>query len=79
MCKPTPTGPYTRWHLDYERVYSHLDRIKAAALKIWSCPISNEQDQNVKLKASLQQADRRKLTASVLMAFVLIPTLYLKP
>ena len=33
----------------------------------------------MKLKASLQQADRRKLTASVLMGFVLIATLCLKP
>ena len=33
----------------------------------------------MKLKASLQQPDRRELTASVLMGFVLIATLYLKP
>ena len=62
-----------------KRVDSHLDKTRPAALRIWSCPISNEQDQNVKLKASLQQADRRKLTASVLMGFVLIATLCLKP
>ena len=36
-------------------------------------------DQNVKLKASLQQADKKKLTASVLMGFFLIVTLCLKP
>ena len=59
-----------------KRVDSHLDKTKPAALKIWSRPISNEQDQNVKLKASLQQADRRKLTASVLMGFVLIATVF---
>ena len=62
-----------------KRVDSHLDKTRRAALRIWSCPISNEQDQNVKLKASLQQADRRKLTASVLMGFVLIGTLCWKP
>ena len=60
-------------------VDSNLDKTRPAALKIWSCLISNEQDQNVKLKASLKQADRRKLTASVLMGFVLIATLCLKP
>ena len=60
-------------------VDSHLDKRRPAALRIWSCPVSNEQDRNVKLKASLQQADRRKLTASVLMGFVLIATLCLKP
>ena len=62
-----------------KRVDSHIDKTRPAALKIWLCPFSNEQDQNVKLKASLQQADRRKLTASVLMGFVLIATLCLKP
>ena len=41
-----------------KRVGSQLDKTRPAALKIWSCPISNEQDQNVKLKASLQQADK---------------------
>ena len=61
------------------RVDSNLDKTRLAALKIWSCPVSNEHDQNVKLKASLQQAERRKLTASVLMGFVLIATLCLKP
>ena len=42
-----------------KRVDSYLDKTIPAALKLCSCPISNEQDQNVKLKASLQQAHRR--------------------
>ena len=62
-----------------KRVDSHFDKTTPAALKIWSCLISNEQDQNLKLKASLQQADRRKLTALVLMGFIFIATLCLKP
>ena len=62
-----------------KRIVSHLDKTRPGALRIWSCPISNEQDQNVKLKAFLQQADRRKMTASVLMGFVLIATLCLQP
>ena len=33
-----------------KRVDSYLDKTGPAALNIWSCPISNEQDQNVKLK-----------------------------
>ena len=61
-----------------KRVDSHLDKTRPAALRIRSFAISNEQDQNVKLKASLQQADRRKLTASVLIGFVLNATLCLK-
>ena len=62
-----------------KRVDSHLDKTKPAPLKRWSGPISNEKDQNVKLKASVEQADRRKITASVLMVFVLIATMCLKP
>ena len=62
-----------------KRVDSHLDKTRPAALRIRSCPISNEQDQNVKLSASLQQAERKKLSASVLMGFVLFATLFLKP
>ena len=50
-----------------KRVDSHFDKTRPAALKISSCPISNEQDQNVKMKASLEQVDRRKLIALVLM------------
>ena len=81
MCQPMPTGLYARWHFVsiQKLVDSYLDKTRPAVLKIWSCPISNEQDQNVKLIAFLQQADRRKLTASVLMGFVLIATLCLKP
>ena len=62
-----------------KRVDSHLDKTRPAALREWSCPISIERDQKMKLKASLQQADRRKLTASALMGFVLIPLTCLKP
>ena len=43
-----------------KRVDSYLDNTRPSALKISSSPISNEQDQNKKLKASLQQADRKK-------------------
>ena len=79
MCQPMPTGLYTRLIWTQKRVDWHLDKTRPAALKTWSCPISNEQDQNVKLKVSLQQVDIRKLIASVLMGFVFIETLCLKP
>ena len=62
-----------------KRVDSHLVKTRPAALKTWSCPISNEHDHNVKMKASLQQAVVRKLTASVFLGFGLCETLYLKP
>ena len=58
------------------RVDLRLDKTRPAALKNLPCPISNEQDHSENIKASLQQVDRRKLTASVLMGFVLIPTLF---
>ena len=67
MCQPMPTGLIRVGIWIQKRVDSHLDKTRPAALKIWSFPISNEQDQNVKLKSSLQQVDRKKLTASVLM------------
>ena len=62
-----------------KRVDSHLDKTRPVALKIWSCLIFNEQDLIVKLRASTLQADRRKLAASVLMGFVPIAILCLKP
>ena len=61
-----------------KRVDSYIDKTRPAALKIWSCLIFKVRDLIVKLKASSQQADRRKLTASVLMGFVLIAPLCLK-
>ena len=79
MCQPMPTG-FIRVGISIViQIDLYLDKTGLAALKIWSFLIFNEQDQNVKLKPSLQQADRRKLTASVLMGFVLIATLRLKP
>ena len=74
ICQPMPTGLCTRWDLD-----SGTSKFLPRQNKAHSCPISNEQDQKVKLKASLHQADRGKLTASVLMGSVLIATLCLKP
>ena len=61
-----------------KRVDSHLDNTRHVALKICSSLIFNEQDLIVKRSASQLQADRRKLTASVLMGYVLIAILRLK-
>ena len=74
-CRPV----FIRVGISIQRwVDSHLDKTSCADLKKLSCLISNEQDQNVKLKA-LQQADRRKLTASVFMGLVLTAAMFLKP
>ena len=56
----------------------HLDKIRPFALKIWSCLIFDELDLMVKLKSSTPQQNRRKLTTSVLMGFVLLAVLCLK-
>ena len=60
------------------RVDSDLDRTRPSGLEIWSCPFSKDQKENVKLKVSIDQAHKRKLTVSVLMGFALIRTLCLK-
>ena len=57
---------------------SHLARTKTVSLKVWPHFIFKKQDQNIKLETSIQQAERKKLTASVLMNFVLFATLCLK-
>ena len=76
-----PTRAYTRsdlWPQTSIFIYSHLDRTRPIVLKIWSCSLSNEQDQIAKPRTTKQQSDRRKITASVLMVFVLIATLFSK-
>ena len=57
------------------QVDSYLDNTRVS-LKICSCPIFNEQDRIAKMKASIQKAHRRKVTASALMGFFFIATLY---
>ena len=78
-CQPMPTGLYTHWNFDSEMSRFTPRQNKTCSFEIMVMFFSNQQDQNVKLKASLQQADRRKLTASMLMSFVLIATLCFKP
>ena len=55
-------------------IKSHLVRTRSGFLKKWLCPTSNEQDQIAKLRASIQQADK-KMTAPLSIVFVLIATL----
>ena len=59
-------------------VGSHLDKIRAIVLKIWSYRNFKEHGLIVKLRASKLQADRRKLTGSVVLGFVLIAIFCLK-
>ena len=52
-----------------EPAYSRIDKTTPMALKILSCLLFNEKDLIVKMRASTLQADRKKLTALVLMGF----------
>ena len=61
-----------------EPLGSQLDKTRPVVLKIWSYPIFNKQDLILKLRKPTLQADRTKLTASVMMGFVLIAILSLK-
>ena len=75
---PCPTV-FLRVEISIQKpVDSQLGKTGPVALKTWSCPIFNEQDLIVKLRASTPQADGRKLSTSVLMDFVLIAVLCLK-
>ena len=62
----------------HRRVDSRLYKTRPEASKRWSCPIFNQQDQNVEFKDSNLKAKTRKLTASVLINFDLIATLFSK-
>ena len=75
MCQPMPTGLYTCWEFDSEtsRFTPRQNKTRSFENMVKSC------FQKVKLKASVQQADRRKKSASVLVGFVLIAALCLKP
>ena len=79
MCPPMPTGLYTRWGIDSETSRFTLRQNKIRSFENMVMSFFNVQDLIVKLRASTVQADRRKLTASVLIDFVLIATLCLKP
>ena len=59
----------------HRQIVSNLNKTSAAALKVWSCPFFNEQDQIAISRASLQQADKPKFTTSVLMVHALIETM----
>ena len=76
MGQPMPIGLYTRWDLNSETGrFTPQKETRPAAMKMWSNISFEEKDQNVKLKASIQQAHKRKLTNSVFMGFILIATL----
>ena len=51
------------------------DRTRLLALKTWSCVVLNILDLIAEMKASIPEADRSKVIASVFISFVLVTTL----
>ena len=78
MCQPMPTGLCTRWDLDPGTIRFTLRQNKTCSFESIVMFCFYEQDQIATSRASIQQADKRKLTASVLTDFVLIATLFSK-
>ena len=59
MCQPMPTG-FIRVGIFFQKpINLLLVKIKPVALKIVSYPVFNEKGQNVKLKVSIQQAEKK--------------------
>ena len=79
MCQLMPTGLYKRWDFDSETTRFTPRQNKTRSVDNIVMSYFQRTRPNVKLKASFQQTDIRKLTASVFMGFVIIATLYLKP
>ena len=57
---------------------SRYDKTRIVALEIWSYAVFKVQDENVKLEASMKQAESLKLTPSLMKVFVLTATLFFK-
>ena len=62
----------------HKPVYSQLGKTRPVALKILSCLIFNEQDLIVKLRASMQEPDSKKMINLVSINFCPTSTLCLK-
>ena len=79
MCQPLPRGLHTQWDLDKQTNRFVSRQNKTFGFELWSCTLSNQQNRIAKMRASSsQQAGWKKMTASVLMVFVLIATLLSK-
>ena len=72
---PMPTSLFRRWDLNTEMGRITHPRNQTINFKNRVCPIFNEPVQNVKLKTSTVQANKRQLTVSQLMDFVIIANL----
>ena len=79
MCQLMPTGLCTRWDFDLEssRFKPRQNKTRSFENMVMSC--FQRTWPECEIESFLKQAERRKLTASVMMGFVLIATLCLKP
>ena len=79
MCQPMPTGLYTRWDLDSEtsRFTPRQNRTRSFENMVMS--YFQRTRPECEIESFLTTGRQKKLNASVLMAFFLIATLYLKP
>ena len=79
MCQHMPNGLYTRWGFDSERSRFTPRQNKTRSFENTVMTYFQRTRPKREIESFLQQADRRKLTTSVMMGFVLIATLCLKP
>ena len=69
MCQPMPIG-ILRVRISIQKpLDSNFGKTRHVALRKWSCPIFNEEDLSVNSRAYIQQANRKKLSAFMLMDF----------
>ena len=61
MCREMPTGLYTRWEFDTDSQSSGLEQTDFEHLRTWLCHIFNHNVPNVKLRATTQPENRRRL------------------
>ena len=78
ICQPMPTGLFTRWDLDSETARFTPRQNKTRSFEYMVISYFKRTRPEYEIE-SFFTTDRRKLTASVLMGFVLIVTLCLKP
>ena len=79
MCQPMPTGLYTRWDLDSETGRLTPRQNKTRSFENMVMSYFQRTRPECEIESFFTTGRRKKLTASVLMGFVLIATLCLKP
>ena len=79
MCQPTPTGLYTRWDLDSQTVTFTPRQNKTRSFENMVLSYFQRKRTESEIESFFTTSRRKKIDASVLMGFVLIATVCLKP